>query len=131
MGCSAPGSAACVTRLKQKSLLAWVKSYVARRTAASSSGLTGCQSVLWQHKGLFNSQLGEESFSSLNIIHRLLHRFRPRSDCAESNHVESSAEGPAFRKIVLDGDVSRPNCLTRLSHCAYDLLNHGFVDKVV
>jgi hypothetical protein len=31
----------------------------------------------------------------------------------------------------LDRDVSRPNYLTRLSYCAHDLLNHGFVDKVV
>ena len=86
---------------------------------------------LWVIEGLINLQLSKENLGCLDIVHWVLHRLWSRSNRAKSNHVEGSAEGPAFRKIILDSDISRSNGLASLPHGADYLLNDSLVDKVV
>lgn len=88
-------------------------------------------SIVRWHAAVKYAQIGEHSFSSLNIVHRLLLRSWSRCNGPKSNHVERTAEGPTFRHVLLDIDVIGPQCLACQSYAPNDLLNGRLVDKVV
>lgn len=132
-GCSPPFSGARVTRSKQKSLLACVKSYVASSSAASVPGLTSFH-VSFVYSASAETpdlQLGKHLLCGVGIVYRFLLRLYTRRDRTQPDHVQGAAQCPTLGDVFLDIHELCPEPLASMSHALDDLLDGVFVHKVI
>jgi hypothetical protein len=60
-------------------------------------------------------------------------RIRNRTGClgTQPNYTERIADGPPFRKVILDGNVFLARIIAGNAHRSYDLLYGNLVDEVL